>query len=74
MYDYMRALHHRFTVATEEIESVEQTVSELHKQLTDQLGKSERAILLRLVDLEADLRDQACLNSFMSGYRLACGI
>ena len=31
-------------------------------------------MLLRLVDLEAALRDQSCLDSFMSGYRVAHGI
>ena len=30
--------------------------------------------MLRLVDMESALRDQACLDSFMSGYRLAHGI
>ena len=38
------------------------------------LKKPEKKMLLRLVDLEAALRDQACLNSFISGYRLAQGI
>ena len=49
-------------------------VVKTHKQLAKQLGKHQRRLLLRLVDLEAALRDQSCLDSFMSGYRVAHGI
>ena len=33
-----------------------------------------RKLLLKMVDLEDALREEACLNSFISGYRLAQGI
>ena len=36
--------------------------------------QSEKKLLLRIADLEDELRDVACLNSFISGYRLAQGI
>ena len=74
MHDYMKALYHRFDSPAERIEKLEQQVNKTHKQLAGQLGKQQRKLLLRLVDLEGALRDEACLHSFMSGYRLAHGI
>ena len=74
MHDYMKALYHRFDSPAERKENLEQQVNQTHKQLAGQLGKQQRKLLLRLVDLEAALRDEACLHSFMSGYRLAHGI
>ena len=74
MHDYMKALYHRFNTPTERIESLEHQTDKAHKQLASQLGKQQRKLLLRLVDLESALRDHACLNSFISGYRLAHGI
>jgi len=38
------------------------------------LKKPEKKLLLQIADLEDALRDEACLTSFMSGYRLAHGI
>ena len=74
MLDYMKALYHRFNTPTDGIESLEEQTDKAHKQLAGQLGKQQRKLLLRLVDMEGTLRDQACLNSFISGYRLAHGI
>ena len=74
MHDYMKALYHRFETPSERAEALEEMVDKAHKQLANRLKKPERKILLRLVDLEAALRDQSCLDSFMSGYRVAHGI
>ena len=74
MHDYMKALYHRFETPSERAEKLEQDADHAYKQLAKQLGKQQRRLLLRLVDLEAALRDQSCLDSFMSGYRLAHGI
>ena len=74
MHDYMKALYHRFETLSERAEKLEREADKTHKQLAKQLGKHQRKLLLRLVDLEAALRDQSCLDSFMSGYRLAHGI
>ena len=38
------------------------------------LDEPERKLLLKMADLEDALREEACLNSFISGYRLAQGI
>ena len=74
MHDYMKALYHRFETPSAKAERLEQEADTTHKQLAKQLGKQQRRILLHLVDLESALRDEACLDSFMSGYRLAHGI
>ena len=74
MHDYMKALYHRFETPSERVEMLESATDKVHKQLAKQLGKHQRKLLLRLVDLEAALRDQSCLDSFMSDYRLAHGI
>ena len=74
MHDYMKTLYHRFYTPTEGIELLEQQTDRAHKQLAGQLGKQQRKLLLGLVDMESALRDQVCLHSFISGYRLAHGI
>ena len=74
MHDYMKALYHRFDSTTEQIERLEEETDRIYKKLVKQLGKQQKHLLLQLVDLKNALQDQACLNSFMSGYRLAHGI
>lgn len=74
MYDYMKALHCRFDETPRHIEILKNRTDNAYKQLAKQLTKPQRKQLLRLVDLEGALRDQECLNSFMSGFRLAHGI
>jgi len=74
MRDYMKALHYRFETPSERAENLERATKKSYRKLAKKLEKPERKMLLRLVDLEAALRDEACLDSFMSGYRLAHGI
>ena len=74
MHDYMKALYHRFETHSERAEKLERATKKAYRKLAEKLEKPERKMLLRLVDLEAALRDEACLDSFMSGYRLAHGI
>ena len=38
------------------------------------VDEPERKLLLKMADLEDALWEEACLNSFISGYRLAQGI
>ena len=49
-------------------------IKRTHSQLARLLDKPGRKLLLRIADMEDELRDEACLNSFMSGFRLAQGI
>ena len=74
MHDYMKALYHRFETPSRRAECLERKIVKAHKRLAQQLDKPGRKLLLRIADMEDELRDEACLNSFISGYRLAQGI
>ena len=73
MYEYMRGLHQQF-FKEPEFPELRQELNELHKELTEDRPKDERRKLLKLVDLEAELRDEISLASFAAGFRLAWGI
>ena len=72
--DYMKALHLRFENPSRQTLELEQRADTLRKQLASRQAKPERRMLLRLVDLENELRGRSDLDSFMSGFRLADGI
>ena len=74
MHDYMKALYHRFEKPSHRAEYLDRKIKRTHSQLARLLGKPEKKLLLRIADMEDELRDEACLNSFISGYRLAQGI
>ncbi len=74
MHDYMKALYHRFEAPSRRAENLDRKIKRTHNQLTRLLDKPGRKLLLRIADMEDKLRDEACLNSFISGYRLAQGI
>ena len=74
MHDYMKALYHRFEAPSRRMEYIDRKTKRTHSQLARLLGKSEKKLLLRIADMEDELRDEACLNSFISGFRLAQGI
>ncbi len=72
MYDYMRALEDRFAPKPnqkqrQELESKRQEVAAL-------LDKQGRKKLLRLVDAHTMAQEEAALNGFIAGFRLACGL
>lgn len=70
MHDYMKALYHRFEAPSRRAENLDRKIKRTHNQLTRLLDKPGRKLLLRIADMEDELRDEACLNSFISGYRL----
>ena len=74
MYDYMKALQRLFETKPRSIQDLSDEVDRTHKELSSRLAKEDRKLLLRLVDMEDNLRGQATLHSFTCGYRLACGI
>ena len=74
MHDYMKALYHRFEAPSRRVENLDRKIKRTHSQLARLLNKPGKKLLLRIADLEDELRDEACLNSFISGYRLAQGI
>ena len=74
MPDYMRALHQRFGKEPPEAKALEAEMEQTEKQLKEHLDIPQRKLLLRLMDQSSELRGEASLYAFMSGYRLACGI
>ena len=74
MPEYLKALHERFTKETPQTKRILRERDRILARLRGQLGKSQRVLLLHLLDLEDDLRDQTSLDSFLAGVRLARGI
>ena len=74
MRDYMKALCCRFETTSRRAEYLDRKVERTYRQLTRLLDEPERKLLLKMADLEDALREEACLNSFISGYRLAQGM
>lgn len=73
MYDYMQALQARFS--PESLCAEQQAeVMRLHQRLEKKLDRENQIRLLELVDADARLRDDVSLESFIAGFRLACGI
>ena len=74
MNDYMTALLERFEIPSPQAAAMEAKVDAAVDELREHLGKEQRRILLRLLDLENVRRVEAKLYGFLSGYRLAEGI
>ena len=74
MRDYMKALYRRFETPSRRAEYLDKKIKRTHRELARLLDKPGQKLLLRIADLEDELRDEACLNSFISGFRLAQGI
>ena len=74
MYDYMKSLQRQFETKPQFMQDLAEEIHRTHKELSARLSKEDRRLLLNLVDLEDALRCEATLHSFISGYRLACGI
>ena len=73
MYEYMRGLQRQF-FKEPDFPELRQELHELYREMTEDRPKEERRKLLKLVDLEAELRDEVSLASFAAGFRLAWGI
>ena len=73
MYEYMRGLQRQF-FKEPDFPELRQEINEIYQALTEGKATPERRGLLKLVDLEAELRDEISLASFAAGFRLAWGI
>ena len=69
----MQALQARFATETFCVEQQAEVVR-LHRKLEKRLDCRNQIRLLELVDAEARLQDDVSLESFIAGFRLACGI
>ena len=73
MYDYMQALQEKF-FSDDIYAKQRQEIETIRCKLSHTLDKQQRKQLLQLVDAESQLRDDMALDSFIAGFRLACGI
>ena len=72
MLDYMQALRERFVGECDS--QKRQEIHDLWKEIGQQVHKDTRRKLLRLVDLEAALREDYALENFLAGFKLAWGL
>ena len=73
MNDYMKALHQRF-FREPEFPGLQRELEETEQILQEKLPRQDRRWLLRLADLEIELREEVSLESFLSGLKLGLGI
>lgn len=73
MKDYMMALHQRFCKEPE-CRVIKQQIREVEHDLRQALDQRGQEQLLKLADLENELREDVSLESFLSGFKLALGI
>lgn len=73
MKDYMMALHQRFCKEPE-CRKVRKELLEVEQELHQKLDRRGQEQLLKLADLENELREDVSLESFLSGFKLALGI
>lgn len=73
MKDYMMALHQRFCKEPD-CREVRKELEAVHQNLYQVLDRRGQEQLLKLADLENELRDETSLESFSSGFKLALGI
>ena len=73
MRDYMMALHQRFCKEPE-CREVRRQLLEVERDLRLALDRRGQEQLLKLADLENELREDVSLESFLSGFKLALGI
>ena len=69
-YEILAELYHRFYVP--QGRSAEKTeIEACHAELSKTLDRSERRLLLKLLDAEDCIRDAGTLESFIAGFRVA---
>ena len=73
MKDYMMGLHQRFCKEPE-CREVRKELEAVHRNLYQVLDRRGQEQLLKLADLENELREDVSLESFLSGFKLALGI
>ena len=73
MNDYMRALHQRFCKEPE-CKEVREELERVYATVKERLPRQDQEKLLRIADLEIDLREETSLASFVTGFQLGMGI
>ena len=49
-------------------------IDDCHRQLVDVLGKSERRLVLKIIDIQNHITDEIAEDSFLFGFKLATEI
>ena len=73
MYEYFRALHQRFFREPDHADMYEE-IEENRKVLAKKLTPEDRKRLLRILDAQISLKNEAFLESFTAGFKLAAGM
>ena len=73
MYDYMKSLHARFC-RKPELQKARAELDQAYREIKARLGQQDQRMLLLLVDLENELREEISLTSFIAGFQLGMGI
>ena len=73
MNNYMRALHQRFCKEPE-CKEVREELEKVYATVKERLPRQDQEKLLRIADLEIDLREETSLASFVAGFQLGMGI
>ena len=66
MNDYMRALHQRFC-REPECEKVRAELEQAYHILRQKISQQDHGMLLRIADLEIEIREEPSLTSFIAG-------
>lgn len=73
MYEILKLLYDRFYTPLPVME-FEQEVETCHQQLIERLDKSERKLVLRIIDAQNLMIKECSVDSFICGFRLAWGM
>ena len=70
MNNTLKQLYNRF-YAPLPIAEAEQEIESCHKQLIERLGKTERKLVLRIMDNQSLIAEERSMDSFLYGFKLA---
>ena len=70
MNETLKLLYDRFYTPLP-LAEYEQEVETCHRQLIERLDKSERKLVLRIIDAQNHIIEEQSLDSFLRGFRLA---
>ena len=70
MNETLRLLYDKFCTPLPMVES-EQEVETCHRQFIERLDKSERKLVLQIIDAQGLIAEERSVDSFICGFRLA---
>ena len=70
MNDTLKLLYDRFYTPLS-MEEAEQEIDDCHQQLINRLEKSERKLVLRIIDTQNLIAEERSIDSFLCGFKLA---